>query len=371
MARLSHHQQAFLDAVVAASAARPGPVGQGSYGKCSILYQAANFDTGQTHERDGTAGPFRRKWGHWNVDGAAHKPRRTLTTLAALQALGARGVVHMDFEDARPLGLPARPLPGPVLCYCRRPEATHVTLWPLAGYHDIGTQRFLGKTPPDDLAFADKQDAVVWRGALSGKSRPLDGGGRTTRHLLAELSAAKSADRAADVVEELRRNVRFGLVDRYATAPGFDVGLTCDDTIATVLRQAGLDHVVQPWRPMSYQRQFRYILSVRGNDTGSNLIPALDGNSVVLREEDGWELFYSSVLRPWEHYIPLAPLLTDLPAKLDWARANPMECQAIAARARDVCALLGDAGLRQAHLRAVHEQYRAMQGLNFGAGRGE
>jgi hypothetical protein len=371
VARLSLQQQAFLDAVVAGSAARPGPVGQGSYQKCSPLYQEADFDTGQTHVRDGTPGPFRRVWGRWKAVGAAHKPRRTLNTLAVLQKLGARGIVRMDFEDARPLGLPTRPLPGPVLCYCRRPEASHVTLWPLAGYHDIGTQRFLGKTPPDDVPFADKLDVVVWRGALSGKSRPLEGGGRNTMRLLADLTAAQDENEGAAVVAELRRNVRFGLVDRYAATPGFDVGLTCDDSIASVLHQAGQGHVVQPWRPMSYQRQFRYILSVRGNDTGSNLIPALDSNSVVLREEDGWELFYSAVLRPWEHYIPLAPLLADLDEKLDWARANPVECAAISARARALCALLGDAGLRQIHLQAVYDQYRAMQGLNFGADPGE
>ena len=127
--------------------------------------------------------------------------------------------------------------------------------------------------------------------------------------------------------------------------------------MAAILTRHGVGHVVKRHRPMSWQRQFRYILSMRGNDTGSNFIPALDSNSVVLREEDGWELFYSDAIRPWEHYIPLAPLLADLEAKLDWARDNPSECRAIAQRARALCAILGDATLRDQHLRAVYDHY--------------
>ena len=78
---------------------------------------------------------------------------------------------------------------------------------------------------------------------------------------------------------------------------------------------------------MSWQRQFRYILSMRGNDTGSNFIPALDSNSVVLREEDGWELFYSAAIRAWEHYIPLAPLLSDLDEKAGLGAGQPRRMQ--------------------------------------------
>jgi hypothetical protein len=326
------------------------------------MYLNADFKTGTTRDRFGAEGAFRRKWWRWAQTADGHKPLRSLGVLQALHAIGARGVVHMDLQDARVFGTAKRPIPAPILCYCRLPQAQNIALWPLPRYHDIGTQRFLGKTPPDTLDFDDKRDAVVWRGALSGKTRPLAPGGENCTILLAALGAAPSAQTAAPIVDELRLNLRFGMVFDRADAPDFDLGLTCDEQTTEVLTRHGLGHVAKPWKPMSYQRQFRYILSVRGNDTGSNFIPALDSNSVVLREEDGWELFYSKVIRPWEHYIPLAPLLADLDEKLDWARANPAECKAIAGRARAVCALLGDARLRDLHLRGVYDGYRALMG---------
>ena len=321
------------------------------------MFLSADFRTGTTQDRDGAPGPFRRKWGRWVETGAARKPLRSLGALRALQIIGASGTVHMDLQDARNLGLPARPLPAPVLCYCRRQEARNVVLWPLPRYHDLGTKRFLGKTRPDTRVFEDKRDAVVWRGALSGRTRPLRSGGKHCMHLIAALETAPTAQDGAQLVAELRRNLRFGTVLDRAQDSDFDLGLVCDDRITAILARHGVGHVVKASRPMSWQRQFRYILSMRGNDTGSNFIPALDSNSVVLREEDGWELFYSKAIRPWEHYIPLAPLLTDLDEKLDWARANPAECKAISARARALCDLLGDARLRDLHLRAVYEQY--------------
>ncbi|MCC1481195.1 glycosyl transferase family 90 [Roseibaca sp. Y0-43] len=362
MARLSQAEQGFLEDILSMSRARPGPMGQGSFAQGSVLFQSADFDGGTTRDRTGGVGAFRRDAGQWVQTAEAHKPLRNLGTLQALQTMGAQGVVHMDLQDARILGTPQRPVPAPLLCYCRLPQAQNVALWPLPRYHDFGTQRFLGKTPPDHIAFEDKQDAVVWRGALSGKTRPTGGGGKNCMVLISTLEAAKSAEEAPPIIAELRLNPRFGVVFDRTGQPGFDLGLTCDERLTAILTRHGLGHIAAPWKPMSYQRQFRYILSIRGNDTGSNFIPALDSNSVVLREEDGWELFYSAAIRPWEHYIPLAPLLTDLDEKLDWARANPAECKAIAARAKALCALLGDARLRDLHLRAVYDDYRALAG---------
>lgn len=349
----------MLDALVGASVARQ-PVGPGSFDRCSVMYLSADFDRGTTTDQTGQPGPFQRRRGVWHADETVHKPLRNAGALAALQGLRARGVVRMDFEDARLIGTPRRPLAAPVLCYCRRPDAANVVLWPLSRYHDIGTQRFLGKTPPDTLAFDDKLDTVAWRGALSGDPYPLPPVWRSTRLLLADLDAAQTPVEIANIVGYLRRNARFGLVHRYGQHPDFDVGLTCNDATAAQLRRHKLGHLLKPWQPMSWLRRHRYVLSVRGNDTGSNFIPALDGNSVVLREEDGWELFYTSAIRPWEHYIPLAPFLSDLDEKLAWARANPAECRAIVTRAQEACRLLASTKLRQMHLRAVYDHYRAI-----------
>jgi hypothetical protein len=94
---------------------------------------------------------------------------------------------------------------------------------------------------------------------------------------------------------------------------------------------------------------------MRGYDTGSNFISAVNSNSIVLKEEDGWELFYSPLFRPWESYIPLAPGLHDLEEKLDWARSNPGRCKEMSATAQAACKYLGMPLWRSLLLRTIVE----------------
>ncbi len=57
-------------------------------------------------------------------------------------------------------------------------------------------------------------------------------------------------------------------------------------------------------------------------------------NSVVFRHECPHEMFWYGLIKPWEHYIPIASDLSDLLEKIDWAKTHDEECRQIAARAR-------------------------------------
>nr|WP_237422087.1 glycosyl transferase family 90 [Frigidibacter albus] len=107
--------------------------------------------------------------------------------------------------------------------------------------------------------------------------------------------------------------------------------------------------------PPAWFHGFRYLLSLSGRDGGSNFLPAAQTQGVVLKEEDGWELFYSGAFHPWEHFIPLAPGAVDLEERLEWARGNPAACQQMSKAARDVCARIANAETRRAWLRMVAE----------------
>lgn len=100
---------------------------------------------------------------------------------------------------------------------------------------------------------------------------------------------------------------------------------------------------------------YRYQLCLAGFDVGTSFIWAANSNSVVLNEEAGWEVYYSALFRPWEHYIPLGPGCGDLALRLDWARANPDACRAMSAAARAAVRMLSDRGGQLAVMRAVAE----------------
>ena len=80
---------------------------------------------------------------------------------------------------------------------------------------------------------------------------------------------------------------------------------------------------------------------------------AANSYSVVLKEEDGWALFYTNAFRPWEHYIPLLLGASDIEEKLEWARANPKACQRMSKSARAVCAKLATPANRRLILLSV------------------
>jgi len=107
--------------------------------------------------------------------------------------------------------------------------------------------------------------------------------------------------------------------------------------------------------PDTWVQQGRYVLSLSGNDTGSNFLSAAASNAVVLKEEDEWELFYTAAFRPWEHYIPLAPGGDDIEDRLDWARSHPGHCKEIAAASRALVAKFAAPENRRAWMAAVLE----------------
>ena len=53
--------------------------------------------------------------------------------------------------------------------------------------------------------------------------------------------------------------------------------------------------------------------------------------STIFKQASFSEEYFYPLLRPWEHYVPLAANLQDVPDKLRWASANPREAERIAA----------------------------------------
>ncbi len=264
--------------------------------------------------------------------------------------LGRRDPVCIDMEDSRWMGSPQGAAPDrPVLCHNRRVGAVGPVLWPLPDQHAIGLPGFDPAAAPDPTGFDDKEDRIVWRGMISGNEmregvRP----GPASHVWLAQLlQAGEDADARDAAWQGLCRTSRLNFVRRFVGHPDFDIGVV----MAFAYRHFAQDPLLAPYcgprRGRAFFQRFRYQLCLTGYDHGSNFISALDSQSVLFAEDDGWQVFYSGRFRPWEHFIPVARHGTDILDKLDWARSHPAECKAMSRAARTEAAHLRDAHARR------------------------
>lgn len=266
--------------------------------------------------------------------------------------LGRCDPVRIDMEDSRWMGAPqGDPLGLPVLCHNRRHDARNVVLWPLPGQHDIGLPGFDPHQPADDIRFEDKLDRLVWRGMISGSlMRPGVRPGPASHVYLTRLREAETEAARAEIRQDLARTSRLALVRRLFDDPDFDLGVVMAWGFRDLARDPLLAPYCKPREGAQFFRRFRYQLCMGGYDHGSNFISAINSRSVLLAEQDGWDVFYSGRFKPWKHFIPVARYGADIKEKLAWARRNPDECKAMSAAARAEAAPLADPDLRRALL---------------------
>lgn len=270
------------------------------------------------------------------------KFQRVAATLNEIKGYGHAAPLRLDMMDARAYGLADSPVDWPVITYNRRQNAKNLVLWPLVGYHSPGARAYMHQTPIDTLPFAQKSEIARWRGALAGTPnvalRPAPGRRRFAADMLADISPECSEAELNLLHQELMGVTRYNLVFTQQTSPNIDAFFTLQDDQKTALNSPLLAPLCKPRVPLDWFFQSKYILSLAGTDTGSNFLMAANSNSITLKEDDGWELFYTSEFKPWQHYIPLKLGAVDLEEKLEWAKANPQLCQAMSKAAQAVCA---------------------------------
>jgi hypothetical protein len=144
----------------------------------------------------------------------------------------------------------------------------------------------------DVVAYTDKLDVAVWRGATTGP-----------------------------VVSEIRAT-RFDLVDRYEHDKSglVDVGFSISNQTHTRKTKKKLNH--------KQQRQYKMIIVVEGNDVASGLAAALSSNSVVIMSAPTMETWLAQgLLQPYVHYVPVKQDFSDLLTQVQWVLEN--ETQAL------------------------------------------
>lgn len=78
------------------------------------------------------------------------------------------------------------------------------------------------------------------------------------------------------------------------------------------------------------KKKYKYILNLEGHVSAFRLGFEFSLGSVILLPESKYYLWFSFLLKPYEHYIPIKSDLSDLIEKIKWCKESDKECKRIA-----------------------------------------
>ncbi|MFW5730251.1 MAG: glycosyl transferase family 90 [Desulfonatronovibrionaceae bacterium] len=168
-------------------------------------------------------------------------------------------------------------------------------------------------TFPDKIPFQDKKSKAVWRGSS-------------------------------------HRTKRLEFVKALYDKPWCDVG--------DVHRKSQGKPYHKEFMSVPRQLEYKYILSVEGNDVATNLKWIMASNSLCLMcrpEYETW--FMEGLLKPGVHYVELEPDYSDLREKMDYYDRRPDEAEQIIARAKAHSARFSNPALERLISLVVMQKY--------------
>lgn len=156
---------------------------------------------------------------------------------------------------------------------------------------------------PHDIPYEEKKDMLIWRGADTGY-----GFGNEIPY---------------------RPVSRQILVEQYCHSQSslIDIGLSNISVNREKKHKSNFQQYVKPRMKMSELLEYKFILSVEGNDVATNLKWILNSNSVAFCPPftiNSWIL--EENLQPWFHYVPVKHDFSDLEDKVEWAIHHPEKC---------------------------------------------
>ncbi|KAJ7155278.1 glycosyl transferase family 90-domain-containing protein [Mycena filopes] len=163
----------------------------------------------------------------------------------------------------------------------------------------------------DNVPWEAKDSRLYWRGMSNGGMIT-----NTNYHNFARFHAVDLA-RAHPSLMDIRITT---FAETLCEAPA------CNRT--SVIDEYGISGEGEP-REDVYG--YRYVLDLDGTTFSGRFLGLLRSGSVVFKSTI-FEEYFSSWLRPFEHYIPVRADLSDLVQKIEWANANPEEARLIQLR---------------------------------------
>ncbi|KAJ7060083.1 glycosyl transferase family 90-domain-containing protein [Mycena amicta] len=166
---------------------------------------------------------------------------------------------------------------------------------------------------PDNVAWADKDPRIYWRGSSTGGHITGDNYHHFPRFRLVDISRTERGKPLMDVA--------LSAFHEYLCGAGCNARELMD-TYGMV--RAG----TEVKRPREDVYRYKYLMDLDGNSFSGRYIGLLKSGGLVFKSTIFTEPF-SPWLRPFEHYIPVLPDLSDLLDKITWAQNNDAEAHAI------------------------------------------
>lgn len=179
------------------------------------------------------------------------------------------------------------------------------------GYEEFRQSARKNRTP-----WRARSERIVWRGTSTGQGR-------------------NATDDLSPQDPNLRLRVRLCL--RLLEVPGTDAKISAIAQTADRQRDAerlARAGILGEFIPALAWNDCKFAIDVDGNSNAwSNLFTRLLLGNCVLKvaSPENYRQWYYDELKPWTHYVPVKPDLSDLTAQIDWCRANPEACERIAA----------------------------------------
>ncbi|KAJ7124436.1 glycosyl transferase family 90-domain-containing protein [Mycena epipterygia] len=163
---------------------------------------------------------------------------------------------------------------------------------------------------PNNITWEDKRPALYWRGQSTGGW--ISG---TNYHSFPRFKLLDIARNRTDIM-----NVAISaFYEWFCQLEGCDA--------AAIKAEYNITGAGSP-REEGYQ--YKYVFDVDGNSFSGRYLGLLKSGSLVFKSTIFQE-YFSDWLRPFEHYIPVLPDLSDLVERIEWARAHDEEARRIQA----------------------------------------
>lgn len=171
-----------------------------------------------------------------------------------------------------------------------------------------------------DIPWEDKYPTAVFRGGTTGCGVTID---TNPRLKAAFLSVTTPPD--PDGIAYLDAGIT-----NWNLRPRKIQGQKYLQTIDIDSLPFGLSNNLTP----KQQAGYKYILNLDGHVTAFRLSLELNMGSVILWAKSDWKIWYSELLIPYKHYVPVKPDLSDLIDQIKWCRNHDDECKEIVYNAR-------------------------------------
>lgn len=269
--------------------------------------------------------------------GYAHKrANRTVDLIAQLD--GRARFFLSNMRDSSPydpevyLGHDAN-----VLQHHRRVGARSTVLWRLPNYWEPSPA--LGgvfrQPVTETRAFRDKLPKIFWRGRLHGQHWIH----RNEQTLLRRDWHAATTEAAIAALEHRYSRAVAVLFARRNPDLADCAFVTGPDEPPLPAAHPGAGFYAPETAP-SDQLAYRYLLCPVGIDICTQLYWVLQTNSLAFKEESPYECIPDFYLKPWVHYVPVAPGLGDLREKFEFCESHPRIVEEIIARAQEAHATI-------------------------------